>query len=470
MLRIKDLCRAIWAIILCYPALCSAVGEVSGAIYVRDKPLWQLFYSGNYAEWIYTGSLIITTLLIAWLLWLLPKLKIIKLSNHGYEWQERALKIYKITILAASACIIALAVIGYGHFVVFLCQRILVTAAVVLIFAAIVRFGNNFLDQEKIHYGLKLNSKKKVFEFTLLRFALYALLAVWFAFWLLEWWGVPYTTLNATKSFILDGRNIYNIKFIPMQLIIAVIIFTVIQLSWKYFLLYLAKVRKFDPEADSQIIITSLLSYVVLAIAILCALSISGVDFTGLAIIAGALAIGIGLGLQNIVNNFVSGIILLIEQPIRPGDRVLIQGKEGFVKKISFRYTRILTLAREDVIIPNSDVMSNPIVNYMFSDKLSKFKCPVAVSYDSDLDLVKKTLLHVASQHADVLQDAMNKPAVYMKEFGESNLCFELECVVPDINIRYRVLSDINLMILKAFRENNIVMSFPQRDVNIRRQ
>jgi Small-conductance mechanosensitive channel len=468
MLHFKTLWRTIWVMALCWPALVFAVDGPINVIYAKDKPLWLLIYNANYTELLYTGGLIVTTLIIAWLLWLLPSLKLIKISLHDHDWQSRALKIYKFTILLAAVCITILAIVGYGRFVVFLCQRILVTAGLVLVYAWILRLGNNFLGQEKIHYGLNIGYKKKFIEFTLLKISLYVLLAVWFTLLLLEWWGVPLVALNSVKSFILDGRSIYSIRIIPMQLIIALIVFSLIQMSWKYTLLYLAKVHKFDPEADSQVIITSLLSYVVLAIAVLCALSVSGVDFTGLAIIAGALAIGIGLGLQNIVNNFVSGIILLIEQPIRPGDRVLIQGKEGFVKKISFRYTRILTLAREDVIIPNSDVMSNPIVNFMFSDKLSKFKCTVGVAYDSDLDLVKQTLLHVAAQHADVLQDTMNKPMVYMKEFGESNLCFELECVVPDINIRYRVLSDLNFMIVKAFKANNIIMAYPQREVHIK--
>lgn len=444
--------------------------STNSRVFAVQKPLWQVG-SGenkNYKEMIFTAVLIFTTLITAGFLWFLPRLNLVKVVGNG--WKKQASLLYRVSILIAAGFIIALAVVGYGHLAVFLCQGVLLTVGCVVIYTALVNLGNTILDQERIHRGISLGKKNGFIEFKLFKFSLYALLAGWFILVLLEWWGVSIVTLDHVKSLMIQGDTVYGIKIIPMRLIIALIVFAVIQMSWKYTLLYLSKVRHFDPDADSQVVITSLLSYVILAIAILCGLAVSGVNFTGLAIIAGALSVGIGLGLQNIVNNFVSGIILLIEKPIKPGDRVLIQGREGFVKKISFRYTRILTLAREDVIIPNSDIMSNPIVNFMFGDKSSKFKCSVGVAYDSDLELVKQTLLNVAIKHPDVLRDPMNKPMVFMKEFGESNLLFDLECVVNDINIKNRVFSELNVMIHNAFKANHIIMAFPQRDVNIKNQ
>lgn len=349
-------------------------------------------------------------------------------------------------------------------------EATILTAGIVAIYLFVIYLGNLILNHKKIHSIIMPNKSHEFIEFKIFRYSLYILLAGWMVLTLLEWWGVPAMILSYLKSLLVDGKTLYGINIIPARLLIALLVFSVIQMSWKYFLLYLSKARKFDPEADSQIVITSLLSYVVLAIAILCGLSVSGVDFTGLAIVAGALSVGIGLGLQNIVNNFVSGIILLIEKPIKPGDRVLIQGKEGFVKKISFRYTRIITIMKENVIIPNSDLMSTPIINYEFDEKIAKLKCPVGVAYGSDVEQVKQVLLNLAIKHPEVLRDPVNEPMVYLIEFGESNIYFELVCVIDDVNRKSIITSDLNFMIFKAFKDNNIVMAFPQRDVYIKQE
>lgn len=349
-------------------------------------------------------------------------------------------------------------------------QGLILTVGACLIFTAIVYLGNTIFDQEKLHRGLKLSKKYKFVEFTIFKFALYILVAYWVMVLLLEWWGLSKPALDSIKNAMLYGSNIYGMRIIPMRLILALMVFAIIQMSWKYTLLYLSKVRKFDPEADTQVVITSLLSYVILSIAILFGLLVSGVDFTGLAIVAGALSLGIGFGLQNIVNNFVSGIILLLENTIKPGDRVMIKGHEGIVKKIHIRYTRIETLLKEDVIIPNSDLISTPIINYEFDNTLYKIKCFVGVAYNSDLDVVKQSLLNVALKHSNVLRDPLHAPQVYMNEFGESNLQFELQCIINDVHKKQQITSELNMEIAKAFRENNIVMAYPQRDVHIKQE
>ena len=439
-------------------------------VFAVNEPLWKAVQgdSKNYTDIFFAGMLIFTTLITVGFLWFLPRLNLVKVS--GQSWQRPALLAYRTSILTAAGIIIFLVILGYGHLVVFLSQGVLLTTGCILIYSALIHLGNTVLDQEKIHRGINLGTGKKIsfIEFKLFKFALYVLLAGWLILILLEWWGVSLVTLDEIKSLMIQGRTIYGIDIIPLRLLIAIMVFSVIQMIWKYTLLYLSKVRHFDPDADSQVVITSLLSYLILAIAILAGLAVSGVSFTNLAIIAGALSVGIGLGLQNIVNNFVSGIILLLEKPIKPGDRVLIQGTEGIVKKISFRYTRILTFTKENVIIPNSDVMSNPIVNFTFSDNYSKFKCEVGVAYDSDLELVEQTLLNVAAKHPDVLRDPTNKPIVYMKSFAENNLIFDLEGTVSDINVKARVQSEMNILIAKAFKQNGIVIAFPQRDIHIK--
>ncbi len=145
----------------------------------------------------------------------------------------------------------------------------------------------------------------------------------------------------------------------------------------------------------------------------------------------------------------------------------MIKGYEGFVRKINFRCTRIETIFREDVIIPNSDLISSPIINYEFESSFIKVKCPVGVAYGSDLDLVKNTLLEVAAKNPDVLNDPLNKPIVFLNQFGDNNLLFELSCVIKNVNRKSDVISDLNFAIAKEFAEKKIEMSFQQHDVRI---
>ncbi len=343
---------------------------------------------------------------------------------------------------------------------------IFLTIGVCLIFTAIVYLGNIIFEKAKLQ-NLNILRHQRTTEFIIFKFALYALIAIWVILMLMRWWGVPINVLERVKYGLLEGGTIYGVKIIPMRLVLGLMVFASIQIVWKYTLCFISKKQQFDPEDDNHVVITSILSYVMFTIALLLGLSVSGVNFTGLAIFAGALTVGIGFGLQNIVNNFVSGIILLVEKTIKPGDRVLIKGYEGYVRKINLRYTRIATTNKDDVLIPNSDLITTPIINFEFEDKLSNIKCFVGVAYGSDLDLVKHTLINVAIKHPDVLHDPVNMPRVYINEFGDSNIIFELSCTITDVNRKHIISSDIYFQIAAAFKENKIEMSYPQRVVHI---
>ena len=188
-----------------------------------------------------------------------------------------------------------------------------------------------------------------------------------------------------------------------------------------------------------------------------------------LAIIAGALSVGIGFALRNIVNNFVSGLILLFERPIRTGDWIIVNDVEGTVRRISIRSTQIQTFDRADVIVPNSDLISNSVTNWMLRDRFGRLRVPVGVAYGSDLQRVKETLLRVAGEHPQVVQGSriVQDPYVLFLSFGDSALEFELRVFVFDIGKRLTVLSDLNFAIDTAFREAGIDIPFPQRDVHI---
>jgi small-conductance mechanosensitive channel len=432
-----------------------------------SEPMWQVLSHRDgdprdIANLIIVG---LATISIIWCLWLIPTLKFIR--RFTSKWPKQIASIYRVLLSVVSIVIITLELVGYRQLAVYLSQGALLTVGLLLLFMIIVYVGNTLFVQEKLLRSMIITKKHKFMEVKLLKFSLYALIASWFVLLLLEWWGVPVASVDKVKGLLLNGETVYGIKIIPMRLLIALLAFSLIQIVGKYLAVYISRQNKFEGETETQVVIGSLITYMVFSVALICGLLVSGVDFTGLAIVAGALSVGIGLGLQNVVNNFVSGLILLIEKPIKPGDRIMIKGIEGFVKKISIRSTRIVSLLKEDVIIPNSDLITNPIINYVFNDTLSRLKCKVGVAYDSNVDLVKETLLNVALKHHDVLNDPLNHPTVVLEEFADSCLVFELLCVVNDVNKKYAIASEINIMIVKAFRENGVVMAFPQLDVHI---
>jgi len=189
-------------------------------------------------------------------------------------------------------------------------------------------------------------------------------------------------------------------------------------------------------------------------------------NLSNLAIIAGALSVGIGFGLQNIVNNFVSGLILLLERPVKVGDWVVVGQHEGFVTRISVRATEIETFRRASVIIPNSELLSGAVINWTHRDKYGRVDIKVGVAYGSDTGKVRDIMLACAREHGQVL----SWPAAHVlfTEFGDSALQFELRVFIGDVEQRSFVASDLHFAIDDAFRKAGIEMPFPQREVSLR--
>ena len=266
----------------------------------------------------------------------------------------------------------------------------------------------------------------------------------------------------------LHGVHIVNITFYPTRIISGVVVFCLLYLMFRAISTAISRHQQFEDEEETQVAVASILTYLGFSFALITGLLVAGFDFTGLAIIAGALSVGIGMGLQSIVNNFVSGLILLIEKPIKPGDRINVDGIEGFVKKIRVRSTQIISPSREDIIVPNSDLITRRVTNYMFSDKFCQIHCELGVAYGSDTHLVRDVLLQVANQHEEVVKTGRSKPVVLFRSFADNTLVFQLGCLIKDVNKKSLVQSDLNFAIEQAFRENNIDMPFPQREVHLK--
>jgi small-conductance mechanosensitive channel len=194
-----------------------------------------------------------------------------------------------------------------------------------------------------------------------------------------------------------------------------------------------------------------------------------GIDLSTITVLAGALGVGIGFGLQNITNNFVSGIIILFERPIKVNDRIEVGNITGDVVRISMRATTIVTNDNISVIVPNSEFISSKVINWSHNDRNVRFNIPVGVSYNEDPKKVKELLLSVANDNDAVLKEPL--PDVIFSEFGDSSLNFVLRVWTSTLIQAPKVLkSQLYFEILRRFREVGIQIPFPQRDLHIKNE
>ncbi|RWX79375.1 mechanosensitive ion channel family protein [Neorhizobium lilium] len=209
------------------------------------------------------------------------------------------------------------------------------------------------------------------------------------------------------------------------------------------------------------------IGYLGVGLAILVGVSAAGINLSSFALVASALSVGIGFGLQNIVSNFVSGLILLVERPFKVGDHVVTGATEGIVKRISVRATEIETFRKQSIIVPNSDLINSPVGNWTHRNKIGRSEVPVAVSYDADPDQVMKILLELVEQVPEVLRNP--EPHVEFLSFGPSSLNFELRFHLPDMGEGMRIRNELRIAILKRFRQEGIEIPFPQQEIVLHR-
>jgi small-conductance mechanosensitive channel len=220
-------------------------------------------------------------------------------------------------------------------------------------------------------------------------------------------------------------------------------------------------------DTSLQYAIAQITSYAVIMLGFLLALQNTGIDLSALTVFAGAVGVGVGFGLQNISSNFISGLIILAERPIKIGDRVEVDKVAGQVIDIRARSTTIVTNDNITLIVPNSVFTAHTIINWSHGDQKVRFRIPVGVAYGTNLDTVREVLIEVAKRHSAAL--AHPEPAVFLESFGDSSLNLELVVWSAEMSFRpRRFRSDLNFAIEKALRERGIEIPFPQRDLHIR--
>jgi small-conductance mechanosensitive channel len=281
-------------------------------------------------------------------------------------------------------------------------------------------------------------------------------------------WRVFDRTPEAVVSLLTYGFNIGQQRINLLLLIIAAaVVYGSLVLSTA--LQKLLKDQVFpqhNVDIGVQQSLTHLIHYALIFGGFLVAISILGFDFTKITIIFGALSVGIGFGLQNIVNNFVCGLIMLFERPIRVGDVIEFGGIYAEVKKIGLRATWVRTFNNEEIVVPNSDLITNQVTNCTLTDRMIRRVIPVGVAYGSDVPLVMETLMDIAKASPEVLENPA--PVVLFKEFGDSTLNFNVLVWIGRFEDNLRIQSDLCQEIDRRFREAGIEIAFPQMDLHLR--
>ncbi|MEP1075041.1 mechanosensitive ion channel [Leptolyngbya sp. PL-A3] len=267
-----------------------------------------------------------------------------------------------------------------------------------------------------------------------------------------------------TAPILSLGRSQYSLKDI---ILLVVMILALIAMSktvaemFKRRILSLARINRGMQEA-----IAVIFRYILIVIGVMVLLQVWGLDISSLAILASALSVGVGFGLQDIAKNFGSGLVLVFERPIQVGDFVEIGECIGTIERIGARSTLIRTLDQVSIIMPNSRFLEHEVINWSHDNPLSRLHVPVGVAYGSDTEQIRGLLLEATQNHPHILSHP--KPTVMFTEFGENSLNFELLVWTREPSLQAVLKSDLNFRIERLLRQNGIEIPFPQRDLNVR--
>lgn len=282
---------------------------------------------------------------------------------------------------------------------------------------------------------------------------------------LLAVWGVSVDILIAKTKGILTGFNIGEVHVSITSLLLGIVAFWVAMLFFKMLKSSIQQgaLSKLDFDDGMKNSIISGIGFFGFIFSVILGIAVAGGSFKSLAIMAGALSFGAGLGLQNIVSNLVAGITILFERPIKLGDVVVINGYEGTVKQISMRSTILETGNKSNVIIPNSAIISGSVVNKTHDNRMMRIEIKVGVDYDSDINQVRDILLSIAQNDEGVLKTPA--PSLMFTDFGDSSLDFQLNCYISNISRNAEITFRLRENIINAFRGAGINIPFPQRVV-----
>jgi potassium efflux system protein len=383
----------------------------------------------------------------------------------------------RLPLWLIALAILGAALIGYVALARFIAGQLIVASTILIIayllIISVTAFGENVSDDDtaggrwlRDHSDLDEHRREQIaLPITLILKAAIVIGAVPF---LLLLWGFDWHDISSWLRQILFGFEVGGVKISVTTVVAALVIFFFGYLAAKFFQAWLDRdvLERAGVEAGVRDSVRTGVGYIGFGLAALLAISYAGLDFSSLAIVAGALSVGVGFGLQSVVNNFVSGLILLAERPIKLGDWIIVGGHEGIVRRISVRSTEIETFDRANVIVPNSMLISDMVKNWTLHNSTGRVPVPVHVHVASDPEKVRDILLEVARQHPQVLSNPA--PVVLFEDFGPSSLDFILFVYLINVNRSFAVRTDLRIAILKAFRNHAVEIPYPQSDVHLR--
>jgi small-conductance mechanosensitive channel len=387
----------------------------------------------------------------------------------------RVFRLIRTVAWGIVTAIIVCALTGYLPMARFLGQQLIVTGSILSLVYLLLLWVDGFVqgigdESTAIGRWLKRTARFEWREQLALPLSLvlkFAVLVLAVPFLMLQW-GYTWPDIREWYRQLFFGLHIGNTEVTFGALIASIIVFG----------LGYAAARLFQSWLDAQVLqpagisggvrhsIKTGVGYLGIMVAALAAFSYAGFNLSSLAIVAGALSVGIGFGLQNLVNNFVSGVILLAERPIRVGDLVVVGGEQGYVRKISVRSTELETFDRANVLIPNSYFISEKVKNWTFRNNVSRISISVGVAYGSDARQVQAALLAVAQKHPEVL--TAPAPAVTLDEFAAANITFTLYAFIGDVTRSAAIRTDLAIGILDAFAEAGIAIPSGRNEITVR--
>jgi potassium-dependent mechanosensitive channel len=389
----------------------------------------------------------------------------------------RWIKALSLPIWVLAVAIVVTSLTGYLALSRFLAQQLIVTGSILAVVYLLLLWVDGFvqgLGDESTPIGRRLKQatgiderRREQLTVPISLFLKFVVLVCSVPFIMLQW-GYAWPDILDWYRQLFFGFHIGNTQVSLAALAASVIVFILAYIGAKLFQGWLDN-QILKPAGISSGVRDSIrtgVGYVGILIAALVAFSYAGFNLSNLAIVAGAFSVGIGFGLQSVISNFVSGLILLAERPIKIGDLVVVGGEEGYVRKISVRSTEIETFDRANVLVPNSYFITEKVKNWTFRNNIGRLVIPVGVAYGSDPRKVKAILLKVAYAHANVM--AAPEPSVDFEDFGASSLNFKLYAYISDLTKAGAIRTDLRIAILDAFNEAGIVFPYPQTEVTIR--
>lgn len=424
-----------------------------------------------------TTSTSFSTIAVIHFIFLVPYIIILLFNAQKANWQPaKALqsdeapylhwRLIRITSVVTAVIAILLILIGYIHFASYLVTSVILSSFAIGLAYMILLVLREVLKQPVVHW---LRSKLHLRIITIQRVLFWAtscidILVAFFTFIaLLYIWGVPFYDIKTGVASIYSGVKIGGLTLSIKGILSSILLFMVI--IWFTRLIKRVLLDKILPNSamdrGTQHSVATIFGYFGWILALTLGFIALGIDFKNIAIIAGALSVGIGFGLQNIVSNFISGLILLFERPIKVGDWVIVGEHEGIVQNVTFRSTEIKTFKKSSVLIPNADLISQPVTNVTFADKLGRIEIQIGLPYSVDVDKVRATLLDIAEHHKDVLNDP--EPQIVFMNFNQDRLDFEIRCFTSDVGLSIIIASDLRFEIFKRFKIEGISLPLPRR-------